>query len=257
MKPIFVVMFSFVAALAGGYLGARYALNPPTPTSTAPAAAPVAIGPTTIVDLVARVGPAVVNIDTVSRQEILVPFFRDPYTGEGFGPMIPTVRESRGVGSGFVLHQSGLIVTNEHVIRGATALQVTWPDGKKVRGQVIAREARVDLAFVKVPAGKFPALTLAKALPDVGEYVVAIGSPLGLSNSVSAGIVSAMGRSVGKSPVPYIQTDTAINPGNSGGPLINLAGEVVGVNTAIAANAQGIGFAIPAEVVSDLVAQLE
>jgi S1-C subfamily serine protease len=255
-----VIIAAFLAALAGGFLGTKLGVLGPAQTAPKPATLPSPAGgwgPETIANLVDSAGPAVVNIDTVSRQEVYVPFFRDPYTGEGFGPMVPTVKESRGVGSGFVLHESGLIVTNEHVIHGATALQVMWPDGRKLRGQVVAREARVDLAFVKVSAKGLKSLTLASALPKVGEYVVAIGSPLGLTNSVSAGIVSAMGRSVGKSPVPYIQTDTAINPGNSGGPLINLAGQVVGVNTAIAANAQGIGFAIPAEVVSDLIAQLE
>jgi S1-C subfamily serine protease len=257
-QTVTVVALAFVAALGGAFAGTRLGLlSPPSPASKPLPALEAALREDTIVDLVKRVGPSVVNIDTVSQEQVGVPMFQDPYTGQAFGPMIPTVRERRGVGSGFVLHDEGLIVTNDHVVKGATALQVTWPDGKKARGQVIARVARADLAFVKVPGKGLAALSLADADPDVGEFVVAIGSPLGLEHSVSVGIVSAKGRTVGESPIGFLQTDTAINPGNSGGPLIDLQGRVIGVNTAIAQGAQGIGFAIPASVVTELVSQIE
>jgi S1-C subfamily serine protease len=183
--------------------------------------------------------------------------FQDPITGEAFGPLMPAYRESRGVGSGFVLASDGLIVTNDHVVKNATALQVTWPDGKKAKGVVVARQPRADVAFVKVNEKGLRALTLATTPPLVGEFVVAIGSPLGLQHSVSSGILSAMGRTVGESPIGFLQTDTAINPGNSGGPLLDLDGHVIGVNTAIAQGAQGIGFAIPASVVATLASQLK
>ena len=257
-QTVAVVALAFVAALAGGYAGAKLGvLSPPSPADKPLPALQSALREDTIVQLVQRVGPAVVNIDTVSRERVGVPMFQDPYTGQAFGPLIPTYRERRGVGSGFVLHESGLIVTNDHVIKDASALQVTWPNGKKARGQVIARVARADVAFVKVEAKGLPSLELATAEPQVGAFVVAIGSPLGLEHSVSVGILSAIGRTVGESAVGFLQTDTAINPGNSGGPLIDLQGNVIGVNTAIAQGAQGIGFAIPASVVTELVAQLE
>ncbi|MNS39271.1 putative serine protease HtrA [compost metagenome] len=257
-QAVAVVALAFVAALAGGYAGARLGVISPPQTADKPLnAVESLLREDTIVDLVKRVGPSVVNIDTVSREQVGVPMFQDPYSGEAFGPLIPTVREKRGVGSGFVLHESGLVVTNDHVVKNATALRVTWADGKKAQGRVIARVARADLAFVQVEAKGLQALTLSEATPEVGQFVVAIGSPLGLQHSVSSGIVSAMGRTVGESPIGFLQTDTAINPGNSGGPLIDLEGRVIGVNTAIAQGAQGIGFAIPAAVVTEFVAQLE
>jgi S1-C subfamily serine protease len=259
MKPGAVIAFSFLAALVGGIAGVKLgALVPGGPAAPPTAPQPAAAGgQNAIVDLVKRVGPAVVNIDTVAREQVGIPMFRDPYTGEAFGPLVPAYKELKGVGSGFVLHRTGLIVTNDHVIRGAEQLTVTWPDGQKRRGQVVARASNEDLAFVKVDAKDLPALELETATPQVGQYVVAIGSPLGLQHSVSAGIVSALGRTLAESKVPYLQTDTAINPGNSGGPLIDFNGRVIGVNTAIASGAQGIGFAIPAKIVSELIAQLE
>jgi S1-C subfamily serine protease len=254
MKPVATIALAFLAALAGGYAGARLGALGPAP-SPAPTAAP-GLAADAIVGLVRRVGPAVVNIDTVSRETVGVPLFTDPVTGEAFGPLVPSTQERRGVGSGFVIDPAGIVVTNDHVVRGATDLTVAWVDGERARGRVLAHAPRVDLAFVKVEARGLAALALADAKPEVGRFVVAIGSPLGLSHSVSSGIVSALGRTVGESPVAYLQTDTAINPGNSGGPLLGLDGRVLGVNTAIAARAQGIGFAIPAEVVAALLAEL-
>jgi S1-C subfamily serine protease len=259
-QPLFVALV-FVVALVGGYAGGKLATMPAVPVGTTPPSAlPVsthAVTENTIVDLVKQVGPAVVNIDTVSREEVGVPLFTDPFTGEAFGPTVPAYRESRGIGSGFVIDPNGLIVTNDHVIRDATAMVVTFPDGHRVKGQVVARESHVDLAFVKVDGKGLPTLHLEERNPQVGQFVVAIGSPLGLEHSVSNGIVSALGRQVGESPVAFLQTDTAINPGNSGGPLIDYEGRVIGVNTAIAKNSQGIGFAIPASVVAKLLTQVE
>ncbi|MFP5501447.1 MAG: trypsin-like peptidase domain-containing protein, partial [Candidatus Sericytochromatia bacterium] len=187
-QPAVVIVASLLAGFAGGYLGVTLGLLSPTKPPVAAMITPSgAMGRTTIVDLVQAVGPAVVNIDTVSRQAVAVPMFRDPFTGEAFGPRVPAYQERKGVGSGFVIHESGLIVTNDHVVKTATALTVTWPDGQKLQGRVVAREPRVDLAFVKVEAAGLQALELATEAPQVGQYVVAIGSPLGLQHSVSAG----------------------------------------------------------------------
>jgi len=185
------------------------------------------------------------------------PFFRRFFEfgpGEGFGGG-PNPGPSHGVGSGFILDTSGNIVTNRHVIKGATKVTVTLNDGKEYPAKVIGKDAQTDVAVVRLE--KPPASLTAARLGDsdkleVGEWVVAVGSPLGLEQTVTAGIVSGKGRPgrhvqmSGKRVRGYIQTDAKINPGNSGGPLVNLDGEVVGVNTLIQVGAGGsYGFAIP------------
>jgi len=162
------------------------------------------------------------------------------------------------VGSGFVIDPSGLILTNFHVIRQAADILVTLADGTQYRGRVLGVDPTTDLALVKVNAKGLKSLRFIQGENlRVGEWVVAIGSPLGLSHTVSAGIISATNRGIALSDrVNFIQTDAAINPGNSGGPLLNLVGEVVGVNTAVAARGQGIGFAIPAWTARQVVEQL-
>ncbi|MNR81987.1 putative serine protease HtrA [compost metagenome] len=217
-----------------------------------------------IADLVEKVGPAVVNIDTVSRrtvvQQPMHPFFGfDPFFGDPRASRPQTrTYEQKGVGSGFIIDSKGLVVTNDHVVSKANELTVTLPDGRKFKGKVIGRDAASDLALVKIDGKDLPSLKLAH--PDsirVGQWVVAIGSPLGLKYSVTAGILSAVNRDGIKNRVGFLQTDAPINPGNSGGPLMNLQGEVIGVNTAIIQHAQGIGFAVPVDTVSRVVPQLE
>jgi len=223
------------------------------------AGAAVPLGPTTIADLVDKAAPAVVNLDTVKRQRNpmrdLDAFFHG-YPGTGRG--LPSFFEQRGVGSGFVIDSAGLIVTNYHVTKGVSAITVTFPDGRSFQGKVIGQDPGTDLALVSIQAKGLPTLKFADPRAvRVGEWVVAIGSPLGLSTTVTAGIVSALKRSVAISErVEFLQTDAPINPGNSGGPLLNLKGEVIGINTAIAARAQGIGFAIPAETARFVVSEL-
>jgi S1-C subfamily serine protease len=222
------------------------------------AAAP--LGPTTIADLVEKAAPAVVNLDTIKRRpnpmRDLDPFFHGTLGQERRG--MPQFFEQRGVGSGFVIDSTGLIVTNHHVTQGVSAITVTLPDGRSFQGKVIGQDAGTDLALVKVEAKGLPTLKFADPRQvRVGEWVVAIGSPLGLSTTVTAGIVSALKRSVAISErVEFLQTDAPINPGNSGGPLLNLKGEVVGINTAMAARAQGIGFAIPVDTARFVVSEL-
>jgi S1-C subfamily serine protease len=219
-----------------------------------------ALGPDTIADLVAKAAPAVVNLDTVKRRSNpmrdLDPFFHGFLAPDRRG--MPRYFEQKGVGSGFVIDPKGLIVTNHHVTRDVAEITVTFPDGRSFQGKVIGQDAGTDLALVKVEAEGLPTLRFADPRAvRVGEWVVAIGSPLGLSTTVTAGIVSALKRSVAISErVEFLQTDAPINPGNSGGPLLNLNGEVVGINTAIAAKAQGIGFAIPVETARFVVSEL-
>lgn len=218
------------------------------------------LGPSTIADLVEKAAPAVVNLDTIKRRPNpmgdLDPFFHGFLGQDRRG--LPRYFEQHGVGSGFLIDPAGLIVTNHHVTRGVSEITVTLADGRRFQGRMIGHDAGTDLALVKVEAQGLPTLTFADPQDvRVGEWVVAIGSPLGLSTTVTAGIVSALKRSVAISErVEFLQTDAPINPGNSGGPLLNLKGEVIGINTAIAARAQGIGFAIPVETARFVVSEL-
>ncbi len=210
-----------------------------------------------IASAVERVGPAVVRIDsartvtTTSRPAIFNdPFFRD-FFGDMGVPEQPAQRVERGTGSGFILNGNGTILTNAHVVEGADTVTVTLKDGRELRGEVIGEDPLTDVAVIKVDANNLPTVTIGNSdTLRPGEWAIAIGNPLGLDNTVTAGIISATGRTSAQIRVPdkrvqFIQTDAAINPGNSGGPLLNERGEVIGVNTAIIGNAQGLGFAIP------------
>ncbi|MEB3328531.1 MAG: trypsin-like peptidase domain-containing protein [Candidatus Sericytochromatia bacterium] len=210
-----------------------------------------AAGLPAIADLVERVDGAVVSIDTVARS------LRDPFY-ELFPDDGPGVPDQKGVGSGFIIDPDGLIVTNHHVVRGAIAIRVTTAQGNTYPARVVGTDATTDLALLRVQARGLPALRFRDGeQPRVGEWVVAIGSPLGLSHTVSAGIISATNRGIALSDrVNYLQTDAAINPGNSGGPLLDMEGRVVGVNVAVAARGQGIGFAIPAWTARPVIEQL-
>ena len=214
----------------------------PPVVSDSPRAAPLQPGDNVIVKAVDRVGPAVVRIDVV--KEINNPL------GRMFG-LGPATQRQQGQGSGFITRSNGLIFTNEHVVRGADKVAVTLPDGRSFTGKVLGGDNLTDVAVVKVVAEELPVATLGdsnKLRP--GEWAIAIGNPFGLNNTVTAGIISAVGRTQanngGGQRVPYIQTDAAVNPGNSGGPLINAAGQVIGMNTFIrAAPGGGLSFAIP------------
>ena len=218
-----------------------------------------------IADIVEKVGPAVVNLDVVKMEKTRIfnpfqdfGFDMDPEFKKFFEDKIIPIK---GAGSGFIIDQEGYIFTNEHVVRGADKIKVTLKDGRSFDGKVIGSDATLDLAVVKISAHNLPTIPLgdsSKIRP--GEGVIAIGNPYGFSNTVTAGIVSAVGRTLGElGKKDLIQTDAAINPGNSGGPLININGEVIGINVAIVAQAQGIGFAIPIndakEVRDDLISK--
>ena len=168
--------------------------------------------------------------------------------------------KQRSLGSGFIIDKEGHIVTNNHVIEDADEIKVKLADGEEYDAKLVGRDPNTDLALIKIKrASDLVPLEMGDSDNlDVGSWVVAIGSPFGLEQTVTAGIVSAKGRVIGAGPYDnFIQTDASINPGNSGGPLLNLSGEVVGINTAIVAQGQGIGFAIPVNLAKDIVAQLK
>jgi serine protease Do len=211
--------------------------------------------PNFVVGVVQKVGSAVVRIDsarTVSSQRS--PELEDPFFRRFFGDRVPSQprqRVERGSGSGFIINSSGQILTNSHVVNGADIVTVTLKDGRSFNGKVLGEDPVTDVAVINIDAKNLPTLGLGNSdALQPGEAVIAIGNPLGLNNTVTSGIVSATGRSsrdIGASDkrVDYIQTDAAINPGNSGGPLLNVRGQVIGMNTAIISGAQGLGFAIP------------
>lgn len=255
----YLAMLAIGAAAGSGLASCREREASPPPASSARSAEParpiaggLPVGTERIADLVERASPAVVNIDTLTRARRSS---GDPFEDYFFGPQ-ETLQ--KGVGSGFIIDPNGIVVTNHHVVRNATRLTVTLNDGRKLSGRIVGRDPATDIAVVQIEGKDLPTLSLGDSHHlRVGEWVVAIGSPLGLSKTVTAGIVSALNRDVSISErVSFIQTDAAINPGNSGGPLIDMNGRVIGVNTAIAAQAQGIGFAIPADTVQAIVEQL-
>ncbi len=235
------------------------------PREAAPIA-PVSANSNFVSQVVQQAGPAVVRINAARTVQTELPeVFRDPAFRRFFGseiPSAPSEQIQRGVGSGFILDQSGHILTNAHVISGADSVEVTLKDGRTLQGEVLGSDPVTDVAVVKVEASGLPSVRLSDSETlQPGEWAIAIGNPLGLDNTVTVGIVSATGRSSGQVGVPdkrvnFIQTDAAINPGNSGGPLLNSRGEVIGVNTAIIQGAQGIGFAIPINTAKQIADQL-
>jgi S1-C subfamily serine protease len=206
-------------------------------------------GADAVVAVAEKASPAVVTITTSSAST--------------FGPYsVP----STGVGSGFIFDSSGLVLTNRHVVQGTGSLTVTLNDGRKVPGRVVATDAEHDLAVVKIEATGLATVPLgSSASAKVGQLVVAIGSPLGtFTDSVTTGILSATGRTItvgdrstrgGRTLTNLLQTDAAINPGNSGGPLLDSSGRVIGVNTAAATSAEGLGFAVPIDEAASVIAE--
>lgn len=243
--------------------------TPAVATATA-AAAPVApLAPPDFSAITQRYGPAVVNISVVGTTKVSdngddedgsaaamdpFEFFRRFQQGPG-RQMRPKEMPTRGQGSGFILSPDGIILTNAHVVRGATEVTVKLTDRRELRAKVLGADPKTDVAVLKVDAKNLPVVAVGKTSElKVGEWVLAIGSPFGFENTVTAGVVSAKGRSLpDDSTVPFIQTDVAVNPGNSGGPLFNARGEVVGINSQIYSRTggyQGVSFAIPIDLAS-------
>ncbi len=259
-----VGLFTTVAigttTLTSSFLSAARAETVPPPAAQS---APLVTGLPDFTTLVDRYGPAVVNIQVtgntkVSQEESQVPQLNpnDPFSQffRGFPmPKAPPSGVVRGLGSGFIVSADGIILTNTHVVEDAKVVTVRLTDNREFQAKVIGKDPVSDVAVLRIDAKNLPTVKLGDSgRVKVGEWVVAIGSPYGFDNTVTAGIVSAKARSLGnESYVPFLQTDAAVNPGNSGGPLFNLKGEVIGINSQIYSRNggfQGLSFAIPINV---------
>ncbi|WP_227762048.1 trypsin-like peptidase domain-containing protein [Zhaonella formicivorans] len=270
----FIVILAVVVSVGvvtfygnGGNLPVALANNEqPAVTAEKASLTPPGLNPDTIADMVEASGPAVVLIETTSKinhPNVSSPFFNDPFFRQFFGyDFEPQPRVATGLGSGFIISKDGYILTNEHVIAGATDIQVQVTGYKEsFPAKVIGKDFDLDLAVLKIESKKdLPTLKLGDSdKVKVGNWVVAIGNPLGLDHTVTVGVISAKGRPIAVEDRQYknlLQTDASINPGNSGGPLLNLQGEVIGINTAVNASAQGIGFAIPSSTVQEVLQDL-
>jgi len=224
-------------------------------------------------ELAAMVSPSVVNIRTVKTMKgggsVYKHFQPGPFKDNDpfneffekfFGENGPRNFKQRSLGSGFIIDKEGYIVTNNHVIENADKIKVVLSNDKEFDAKIIGRDPYTDIALIKIkPKRDLPSVKIGNSdTLEVGEWVVAIGSPFGLEHTVTAGIVSAKGRVIGSGPYDnFIQTDASINPGNSGGPLLNMKGEVIGINTMIIAGGQGIGFAIPVNLAKGIIDQLK
>ena len=232
-------------------------------------AASAAAQPPDFVSLAEQLKPAVVNIGTAKTVKPKAPIYPGPQGPGGdmfeefferfFRNAPQSPHKQRSLGSGFIISQDGYILTNDHVVDGADEIKVKLSDGREFTGEIRGLDPKLDLALIKIDAGEdLPVARLGDSEEiKVGEWVMAIGNPFGLEQTVTVGIVSAKGRVIGAGPYDdFIQTDASINPGNSGGPLFNMQGEVIGINTAIVAQGQGIGFAIPVNMAKQIIPQL-
>lgn len=285
LKQLAVYLFLVTIGGGAGLLGSRY-LAPQNrsfqelrnvtvalpPESVFPNSVNGSIGATGgdnvnfIATAVQKVGPAVVRINATRKvANPISDALKNPLLRRFFGEdeePIPQERIERGTGSGFILSKNGELLTNAHVVADTDTVQVTLKDGRTFEGKVAGIDTVTDVAVVKIPADNLPTVRLGNSQNLIpGQWAIAIGNPLGLDNTVTIGIISATDRTSAQVGVPdkrvsFIQTDAAINPGNSGGPLLNAQGEVIGVNTAIRADAQGLGFAIPIETAARVANEL-
>lgn len=268
LKPAAVI-----AAAAIAFSGALLSATPAVASGLAPQATVATTQLPDFVQLVEKYGKGVVNISTVREARVVEgadPFGFDERHAEifrrfgfpfpfGGGPRQEP--ERRGTGSGFIISADGLILTNHHVVDGADEIKVRLTDNREFTGKVLGSDAKTDIAVVKIEAKDLPYLTMGNSDElKVGEWVAAIGSPFGLDNTVTSGIVSAKSRKLPSDQyVPFIQTDVAVNPGNSGGPLFNMRGEVVGINSQIFSTSggfMGLSFAIPSNLAMQIKDQL-
>ena len=268
LKPAAVI-----AAAAIAFSGALLSATPAVASGLAPQATVATTQLPDFVQLVEKYGKGVVNISTVREARVVEgadPFGFDERHAEifrrfgfpfpfGGGPRQEP--ERRGTGSGFIISADGLILTNHHVVDGADEIKVRLTDNREFTGKVLGSDAKTDIAVVKIEAKDLPYLTMGNSDElKVGEWVAAIGSPFGLDNTVTSGIVSAKSRKLPSDQyVPFIQTDVAVNPGNSGGPLFNMKGEVVGINSQIFSTSggfMGLSFAIPSNLAMQIKDQL-
>jgi len=225
------------------------------------------------VELAKKLKPAVVNIGTAKtvkpQRRMQRPFGGNPFGNDPFGDFFDRFFDDlqpqqgfkqRSLGSGFIISADGFILTNNHVVAGADEIKVKLSDGRDFKAEIKGLDEKLDLALIKITSKEdLPSVALGNSdAIEIGEWVMAIGNPFGLSETVTAGIISAKGRVIGNGPYDdFIQTDASINPGNSGGPLFNVQGEVIGINAAIIAGGQGIGFAIPVNMAKSIIPQLK
>ncbi len=285
LKQLAVYVFLLVIGGGAGLLGSRHllpqsrsfqqlknvtmALPPESVVPNSPNAGVEATGGDNvnfIATAVQKVGPAVVRINATRKvANPISDALKNPLLRRFFGEdeqPIAQERIERGTGSGFILSENGELLTNAHVVADTDTVQVTLKDGRTLEGKVVGVDSVTDVAVVKIKADNLPTVKLGNSQNLIpGQWAIAIGNPLGLDNTVTIGIISATDRTSTQVGVPdkrvsFIQTDAAINPGNSGGPLLNAQGEVIGVNTAIRADAQGLGFAIPIETAARIANQL-
>jgi serine protease Do len=243
------------------------------PAATAPGAPADYHTPPSFTQLAENVSPGVVNVSAskVVKESPVFRHFFSPFGGDEqdpfrdffekfFGDQPQREMRQRSLGSGFIIDQEGFILTNNHVVEKAEEIEVKLSDGATYQAKVVGKDPKTDLALIKIKPDKpLPVLRLGDSSKiQVGAWVLAIGNPFGLGGTVTQGIISAKGRVIGAGPYDnFLQTDASINPGNSGGPLVNMNGEVIGVNTAIVAGGQGIGFAIPVDIAKEVLPQLK
>ena len=248
------VFISLLVLAGAGILTAYAALPPFVEGQPVPSLAP----------MLERVTPAVVNINSKTRVAVRNPFMDDPFFRQFFGMQnMPRERVEQSLGSGVIIDAAkGYVLTNNHVVEGADDISVTLHDGRTLKAQLVGSDPETDVAVVRIPAEKLVALPVADSSQlRVGDFVVAVGNPFGVGQSASSGIVSGVNRTgIGRGGYRnFIQTDASINPGNSGGPLVNLRGELVGINSQIfstSGGSVGIGFAIPSNLCRDVMQQL-
>jgi serine protease Do len=228
--------------------------------------------PQSFADLAEKTTPAAVNISTTATVKVPGNPFRHFFGSEEDNPLSELFKhyhedlpdremKQQSLGSGFIISKDGYIITNNHMVDGSSEIKVKISDGRELKAKVVGRDSKTDLALLKISSlvENLPVLALGDSEKTrVGDWVLAVGNPFGLEHTVTQGIISATGRVIGSGPYDnFLQTDAPINPGNSGGPLINLRGEVIGINTAIFSGGQGIGFAIPSSVAKLVITQLK
>jgi serine protease Do len=280
-----VLVFVAILSLLAGFLIARgIGVRPAAKSSELVGAEKVTVAansagfaPSNFVELAKRVKPGVVNISTTKvvkgggrvfrhfsppsrERDPFKDFFGEDFFDRFFGEAPQKDFVQRSLGSGFIIDREGYIITNNHVVEGSSEIRVRLSTEKEFEADLVGRDSKTDLALIKIKSFQdLPVEELGDSDKlEVGEWVMAIGNPFGLTQTVTVGIVSAKGRVIGSGPYDdFIQTDASINPGNSGGPLFNMNGEVVGINTAIVAAGQGIGFAIPINEAKEIIPQLK
>jgi serine protease Do len=259
-------LVSFVEVLRSSF----FSVGPDVQVATAGPPGETQFTPTSFADLADRLKPAVVNISTTKTIRTGRPdsfgspmdrfFGGDDFFERFFGPVPRREFKQKSLGSGFIISSDGYIFTNNHVVEQADKIVVKLSNDKEYEARVIGKDTKTDIALIKIkPEGSLPVVETGDSDKlRVGEWVLAIGNPFGLEQTVTAGIVSAKGRVIGAGPYDnFIQTDASINPGNSGGPLFNMQGKVIGINTAIVAQGQGIGFAIPISMAQSILPDLK